>query len=93
MGIDKEYLARIRWVKRIKKKLSKVRLGLPKKVVFYFDKGTCTCFPKQRKWIIKPNGKKPKTYIVEPGNRLDVTKFKARNLLKITICNLLKESK
>lgn len=76
-------------IKIIRKKLSKVRVGLPSTVVFSYNKGIVTCLPKERKWIIEVDGKKITHYIKE--GRLDVTKYKARLLLKLAIIKELRE--
>lgn len=75
----------------IKKKLSKVKIGLPSKVTFQFEKGTVICWPKSRKWVIKPINKPAITFIVQKGNRNDVTKYKAGHLLRFALCELLRD--
>lgn len=77
--------------KRIKKKLSKIRVGLPKEVVFVYNAGKVTCYPKQRKWIVVPNGKKPVLHLIHKDSRIDVTKYKARRYLKLAIAGYLRD--
>lgn len=88
--IQEDYKARVKRHKAIKKKLSKIRIGLPKRVEFVFTEGIVISYPKQRKWIIKISGKKnPITHYTKDGNRNDVTKYKAKHLLKLAILKLI----
>lgn len=80
-----------RQIKAIKKKLAKEKVGLPKKVVFYYEKGTAICYPKKRMWVLKPIGKKETIHIIAEGNRIDVTKHKARHLLKFALIGMLRD--
>lgn len=77
----------------IKKKLSKVKVGLPKKVLFQYEQGIVICEPKLRKWVIKPYGKNEVVHIIQADRRVDVTKHKAKHLLKMAIINLLRNDK
>lgn len=73
----------------MRKRLSKVRVGLPLVVTFHYTKGIVTCYPKERKWIIETGDRKVIHRIKE--GRLDVTKYKARRLLKLAIIKELRE--
>lgn len=83
----------LRRIKSIRKKLSKIKVGLPKKVEFHYSKGVVECFPKERKWVISLNGKIPVTHIISKEHRNDVTKYKARHFLKLAILGILRHDK
>jgi len=76
-------------IKDIRKRLSKIRIGLPEKVEFHYSTGVVECYPKEKKWIVCPNGKLPITHIMTGRN--DVTKYKARHLLKLALINILRD--
>lgn len=90
MDTIKDYKRMISRTKAIRKRMSKVKVGLPKTVTFVYSKGIVECYPKDRKWIVKVNGKKPVNHFISPEHRLDVTKYKARHLLKLAIIGLLR---
>lgn len=75
----------------IRKKLSKYKVGLPKKVVFTYDKGIVTCYPKEKKWVVILVNKKKATHYVSGRN--DVTKYKARKYLKLFLSGIWKPDK
>jgi len=77
-------------IKAIRKKLSKIKIGLPTKVEFHFNKGLVQCYPKERKWIVQPNGKPITTHLISPADRNDVTKFKAKYFLKLAWIGILR---
>lgn len=76
------------WHRTIKKRLSKIRVGLPKKVEFHYSKGVVECYPKEKKWVVCPNGELPITHFMTGRN--DVTKYKARHLLKLALIKLIR---
>ena len=85
MGAD--FKKRLHRVRAIQKKLSKVRVGLPIRVEFIFKQGIVTCFPREKKWVIKLNDGRSMSHTRTGRN--DVTKFKARLLLKLALAGLL----
>ncbi len=91
MAIPQEVKKEQRKIKAIKKRISKVRIGLPKKVVFEYNKGVVTCYPNKKEWVVEPNGKKKIIHVVGEGDRNDVTKFKARFYLKLAIVGVLRD--
>lgn len=86
-----EFKVQLKVVKSIRKKLSKVRVGLPNKVEFHYSRGVVECYPKERKWIVKLNGKLSIIHYMTGRN--DVTKYKAKRLLKLAIIGLLRKDK
>lgn len=86
--IATDFKNEMRRVKQIRKRLSKIKIGLPIKVEFHYSKGVVECYPKERKWIICPNGKESITHIIRGRN--DVTKYKARHFLKLAILGVLR---
>lgn len=87
--MDDFHKERMKSVKIMKRKLSKVSVGLPLKVVFKYKEGLVVCYPKTKKWIVTPKGKKSTIHFV--GGRGDVTKYKARHLLRLAIIKLLRD--
>jgi len=81
----------MRRIKAIKKRLAKIKVGLPKKVVFEYSKGIVTCYPKKKEWIIEANGKKKIIHVIRQEYRNDVTKHKARHFLKLAILGILRD--
>ena len=69
--------------------MSKVKVGLPIKVEFHYSKGVVECFPKDKKWVVNPNGELPVVHYSRGRN--DVTKHKARFFLKLAILGLLRD--
>lgn len=51
--MDSGYKKELARVGRLNRKLSKVKVGLPNKVVFHYSKGKVTCFPKEKKWVVE----------------------------------------
>ena len=87
---SQDFKKTLRRIRAIRKRLSKIRVGLPKKVVFEYSKGIVTCYPKEKRWVIEVKEKKPITHIISNEYRNDVTKFKARHFLKLAIIGLLR---
>lgn len=87
--MNNELQLTLKRIKAIRKKLSKVRVGLPNKVEFHFYKGVVECYPREKKWIVCPNGELPITHIVTGRN--DVTKYKARYFLKLALIRMLRD--
>lgn len=77
--------------KLIRRKLRKLKIGLPEKVTFKYKQGIVECYPKERKWIVTPKGKKSIIHIRARDIRNDVTKYKAKHLLKMGIINALRD--
>lgn len=91
MSINSNFKARQKRVERIRKKLSKIRVGLPDKVIFQYEHGLVECFPKSRKWVVTPLLGKKVIHMVLAPNRNDVTKYKAKLFLKLAIIGLLRD--
>lgn len=71
--------------------MAKVKVGLPDTVVFNYDKGVVTCFPKQNKWVVVLTNQK--TFTHYQSGRNDVTKYKAKRFLKLSISGIWESDK
>ncbi len=80
----------LREIKRIKKRLSKIRVGLPTKVIFEFKLGIITCMPKEKKWMIDLDDR---LISFNKRGRNNITAHSARLLLKLALADLIKSEK
>lgn len=89
--VSKEHKDLMALVRRTKRKMSKVRVGLPKRVLFEYSRGIVEVFPTDRKWVVSPKGMRPVIHIIPADSRNDVTKYKAKRMLKLAILKLLRD--
>lgn len=86
--ITASFKKQLKLVRDIRKRMSKVKIGLPIKVEFHYSKGVVECYPKEKKWVVCLNGEVPIIHYMIGRN--DVTKFKARHLLKLAVIKMLR---
>lgn len=79
-------------IRAFKKRLSKIRVGLPSRVDFHYNRGIVYCHPKERMWIVKlDNSPDPIVHFIAKGERIDVTKYKSRLFLKLALMGELRD--
>jgi hypothetical protein len=85
--VSVDFKARMREVNRFRRKLRKHRVGLPMMVTFEYERGTVVCTPKEKKWVVTL--KTGKQFTVLKRGRNDVTKHRARFLMKAALAGLI----